>query len=582
VQGGELAALKGAGFSWVKPAAGPAPLDFIGYGQSNWLFHTTNQTGRPAANAGTLFWDRTTSTWIEPVGNGIRTFLNSMQAITGRVCRLVSGGQSGVPIASLQKGAGTGFYETLLADVAAAGIDASHIILHHGEGDAEGLGPTIVGYRNALNTLHMNIASDTSKTLAQLPLIISSLATVGTEMSMPTAQQNANWQIIQDAIAGVNSAFPNIHYSHSNLDATLVDGIHWDGPAYGRSGARYARTVQFLMGLVSTRPLVFATAAERVSATETRIRIAHGMGTDYTPTSGITGFEVTNDNGATWIVPTGAREDGDDIILTHSALGTVERKARYQYGRRANVTAPLRDNSGFANLLNFTSTDLVAAGAAALPSITWAGSATSASSNTSQGTTGIAVPGSSQALLAVIGLTGSMSSQPTAVNVTAQPSGTVIAATSLLASQAGNGPGCYIYQALLPPGTTSVDIAATYASNPFNSARFHVSTIPVAGLASTTAVSAVSARSAAATGQSVNLATSEGGVIFAIAASQSTVSNPGTLSGTETYATRNNLGASAVTHIVGDASNVAANAASTVTATYVNSAGIRISAACWR
>jgi hypothetical protein len=574
----------GLGLSNSTGGGNTGPLDFVWYGQSNLLFHISNTGSAPTASAGTLVWDPGTSGWITPVGNGIITFLNSMAAASGRICRAVYGGQSGVNIADLQKGAGSGYYETLSSRITASGANPAFIIWHQGEGDGNTASPSISTYRTALDTFHGNITADHGKTRSSCRLICSSLATV-TDPAF--SQPNSSWQTIQDALSGINSSYANMHYSHSNLDATLTvpaSDVHWTGPSYGRSGARYARTVQVLMGLASTRPNWTATAAERVTTTTTRITVTHSMGTDFTPTSGITGFEVSNDNGASWVSSTGARESATTLILTHSDLGTVERKIRYQFGKTPNVTAPVIDNGSLTAPLNFTSTDLVAAGAAALPVLTFA-SAAQATGSTVQTRTGVTVPGGSEELLAVIGCAmaaGSTGSTYSSCSVTAQPSGTVIAATLIVKQDSVSGltdPGVAIYSAVIPTGTTSIDITLTMGANPFGQNRIAVSTIQTARLNSTTAYGSGVQRTATTTTATTTIATDTGGCAFVVGANMQFTSNGGSLSGTETYTVR---AAQTNSPVVGDASNTAANASSTVTGTWATSQDSAIAAASWR
>jgi len=560
----------------------PAPLDFIWYGQSNNLFHTTITTDQPAASADTLLWDRNTDQWITPTGNGMRNFLNAMQAATGRVCRAVYGGLVGANISSLQKGDASGAYEALLSDVFLSGINPAFIIWHQGEGDANTALPSINAYRSALDTLHGTIVGDIGRTRAQVPLICSSLGTVVTSGAF--AQPDSSWQTIQDALVGVNTTLPNAHYSHSNMDAVRVDDVHWTGASYGRSGQRYARTVQVLMGLQTSRPRLFATAAERVSGTRTRIRIAHDMGTDFTPSSGITGFELSNDNGANWVVGTGSREDADDILVDHIELGASERLIRYQYGKLPNVSVPLKDNSSLAVPLNFTSTNLVAAGAVALPSITYASTTNSGVSTTPQTFTGVAVPGGSEAILAILGITAIGIITPNSCSVTAQPSGTIITATLVVRDTDGsNSTSAAIYQAELPSGTTSIDVTVGFPSNPFANSRLHVSTVPVARLSSTTATGTGVALIASGTTAATTVNVSADGVVFAIAA-KATFSNTGsTITGGGTFSTRVSNSFGGGHHMAADASGVAASATSAVSANFANTAGNAIVvAAAWR
>ena len=556
---------------------GSPPLDFIGYGQSNWLFHVATPDGRPAANPDTLQWDETTNQWITPVGNGIRNFLNAMQAATGRVCRLVSGGQSGVGIGLLQKGAGTNLYENLLARVAASGANPSFIIFHQGEGNGNAANPDGAAYQAAMDTLHGSIVADLGKTKASCPFVCSSLANVtdGT-----VTAPDSSWQTIKNAQALVNSAYPNIYYSHSNNDAVLADGIHYTGASYGRSGQRYARTVQFLQGTVTTRPPWFATAAVRVTATTTRVTVVHAMGTDFTPTSGITGFQLSGDNGVNWVSGTGERETATTILLTHADLGTTERRVRYQFGKNPNVSAPVLDNGPLASPLNFTTSDLIAPGAALLPSITNAGRRTDSGGGAIQThTTAFTVPGGSEELLAIIGVT-SNGGVYSSLSVNAQPSNTNIAAT-LVESHTTSNPRAYICQAVLPVGTTSITVTITYTANPFTGSQFHVGTIPTARLTSTTRVGTGKSNANGVTNVTANLPTSAGGVVFAVGAQNST-SGTGTLSGTETYATRVSFIDRGQISVAGDASGTAANASSSVTLTITATNNTTLCAASWR
>lgn len=562
------------------------PLDFIWYGQSNALGHIATQGSPPPAAADTFVWDPGTSAWITPVGNGIREFLNAMTAATGLPCRAVYGGQSGVNISALQKGAGTGYYEDLMDRVEASGIDPQFICFHHGEGDANTASPVGATYQAAMDQIHGDIVADLGLTKPACPMIISSLATV-TDSSF--TQPDTSWQTIKDAQAGINAGYPNIHYSHSNMDATLSDGVHWNAASYGRSGKRYARTVQVLRGGVATLPKWFATAAERVSTTTTRITVVHAMGSDFTPASAITGFELTGNNGANWVSGTGEREDATHILVTHADLGTTERKIRYQHGKTPTVSAPVVDNSALSNLLNFTSADLVAPGSAALPSITYASSGAVSFSGNNQFRNGITVPGGSEPLLALIGHTmagGSTGATYNGCNVTAQPSGAVIAAT-LVAKQDSVGsstaPGAAIYQAELPSGTTSIDVMVLFGANSYATGRIHISTIPVANLSSTTKTGSGVQRTAATLSATTALATSKGGVIFCVGVDKSiTAGNAGAFSGTETFANRNNAIANAGTHTVGDAQNISASASNSVTVTYDNSSDTTIITGSWR
>lgn len=568
-----------------KAASGGTPTpttdDSIGYGQSNFLGHITQASSPPAATAGTQVWEA--GAWATPVGNGVREYLNAMTAATGKPARMVYGGQSGVNISALQKGDASGLYTTLMARVVASGITPKRIIFHHGEGDANTAGPVGAAYQAAMNQLHGDIVADLGLTKATCPMIISSLATV-TDVSF--AQPDTSWQTIKNAQVSVNATYPNIYYSHSNMDATLTDGIHWNAPTYGRSGKRYARTANVLLGSASTYPYWFATAAARVTTTTTDVTVVHVMGSDFSPTSAITGFEVSGDNGSTWVSATGARTTATNIRLTHADVGTTERLVRYQYGKAPTVSAPVVDNSSLTSLLNFTTANLVAPGAAVLPNITYATSVNVASYvGNDQLVSGVSVPGGSASLMVIVGLTEGDPNgfSTTGLDIIAQPSGTLIGATLAEAHNPGGAPGISIYSAVLPSGTTSIDMKAKYSVETYGATRFAVGTVPVSQLTSTTKVGSGKQRVAAGTVGTATLATSAGGVVFAMSASLNlSGGNIPAFSGSQAVTARNTSIYGGSSRTVADGSGTAADAATTVMVTYPNAADLTIVAASWR
>jgi hypothetical protein len=243
------------------------------------------------------------------------------------------------------------------------------------------------------------------------------------------------------------------------------------------------------------------------------------------------------------------------------------------------------DNSSLAAPLDNSAGNISPTPLAVLPVITFAASAQNTGGGITQTRTGVTVPGGSQSLLALIGVTAAAQVRASTCTVTAQPSGTPISATLVDTNAANADRLAGIYQAVLPSGTTSIDLSITYNTSPFIPTRSHVSTIPVADLSSTTAVG--SGKAAVTTGNTVSctVPTSSGGVVFAVATEENIAGgNTTTFSGTETYATRNSAIAQGGTLGVGDASGTAANASSTVTATWSSATSSRsvICAASWR
>jgi hypothetical protein len=547
------------------------------YGQSNMQNMSSRSSSPPSAVEGTTYFNGTVWGTV-PNANGVRELLNGITSVTGIPTAALNAAIPGVPIASLIKGQTA--YTDLAAQITASGGDFEFIIWHQGEGDA--VGPTAQAiYLAALSQLHLDLATDFGRTKAQAPLVLAGLAFATTGYS------DVGWDAMQRTLIDAATTNTNTTYSHSNRDVILFagDSVHWDGVSYGRAGKRYARSITTLLGSTSGYPNWRITSSAVVDATTTTVDVTHGLGTDFTPTSGITGFEVSGNNGSSWEAPSAAvRTSATRITLTHSSLATnSSRKIRYQYGVNPVLSAPVQDNSAFTAPLDNSAGIISPTPLATLPVITYGSSAQNTGSTITQTRTGITVPGGSQSLLAIIGLHAAAQVKASTCDVTCQPSGTVVAATLVDTNALNADRLAGIMQAVLPSGTTSIDLSITFNTSPFIPTRSSVSTIPIADLNSTTPVASAKAATGSATSVSCNLATSLGGCIFVVATNESvTGGNTTVFSGTESFATRNSAIAQGGTMGVGDASNTAANASSTVTATWGNADLNSICAASWR
>lgn len=553
-----------------------APLDFIFGGQSNALFHRDRSNSPPTAHPDTQMWDNVNGGWIAPAGNGLINLCNDLQAATGRTVRVVVWGQSGTPIALFRKDAATfTLYADLIARLTASGVTPAYSLWHQGENDIGGLRDQ--AYYNAqLDGLHGELCADLGITRADMPWVVSSL---GPAIGTPSADEFESAIQIQRALANINDFFPNIHYSHSNQDATLIDTIHWDGASYGRSGKRYAQTVLVLEGQESNKPAWFATDAERLTTTTTRVDLVHSMGTDFTPSTGITGFEVSNNNGASWASASAARLDADSITLTHTDLGTVERLVRYQPGTWSDVSVPAKDNGTLNSPLNYTPSPLAAPGAVSLPIVT--SQAGAVAENGASSSTTHAISGATEDLFCVIGVASPNLNGPSVVSVTCSPSGSVITPTTVVSNISG-GPAGGLFSLTLPSGTTSIQVNVTYEATTNGRSSISVRTIKLASLNSTTPVATNSANDGSNTASAISTTvnTVADGVLLVTAInrdSRALVS----LAGDEVF-TNNSVDAALVTSVEGSVSGTAANTPSTATYTVSGTARLLILAASWR
>lgn len=559
------------------------------YGQSNMAGMSTTTSSPPAATAGTTYYNG--SAWVAvPSGNGVREMLNGVIGATSIPCAALNGAVSGVDISLLEKGQAA--YTNLAAQITAAGADFEFIAWHQGEGDSAADTPQAT-YLASLSQLHSDLVTDFGRTKAQAPIIVAGLASVTN--GAPGFGDDASWDAMERTLIDAGTTNASTTYSHSNRDANIVNAdVHWDGPSYGNAGKRYVRSITTLLGLTSGFPNWHIASAAVVNATTTTVDLIHGLGTDFTPTSGITGFEVSGDNGANWVAPsTAVRTNATRITLTHSSLATdSNRKLRYQYGILPDISGIVLDNSSVAVPLDNSAGVISPTPLASLPVPTYLSGAQTASSGASQSRTGVSTGPASPRKVLIFTWTGAQSGSAAAVTqVDVVPNvGTTKTATvgnggivvQQNSSQPYAGIGFVVLDADADTSTTA-DFNFTFQGNPFGTTQINVWTVPLADLSSTTPTGFSAVRAATNTTLSTTIATSAGGFVIAAGSNLNFTSNPGTLSGTETYATRRVASAGSATHIAGDSSGVAANAASTVTETYTSTAAnLGLVAASWR
>lgn len=550
---------------------------FALYGQSNMVNFSSVQASAPAASAGTTWFNGTTWAAV-PNANGIREFLNAVKAATGVPCAGLNGAVSGQSISTLRKG--TANYTAFMAQIVAAGGDAEMVLWHQGEGDSA-IGTQKYAYSAALDTLHSDIATDIGRTRSTMLMVAANLGTVINGDT--TYGTDARWDAVYGGIldfAGKTAAY----YSHTNRDAVLNNAnVHYDAASQGRAGKRYARAVNTLLGATSGVPHWGITSSAVVDATHTTVDLTHGIGTDFTPTTGITGFELSEDNGLNWVTPSAAvRTSATRITLTHSSLATSSlRKLRYQYGLLPDLSGAVYDNSTLTLPLDSTGGLLSPTPLSTLPVPTWTQNSTSDVSTASQVVTGISIGPAATQRIVIVSFTVA---NPSLSAMTITPNvGTAKAAT--IVDQTAGTPGCGIAYAVLDADAntaTLADIALTYSGNPFATTQVNVWVLPSADLNSATPTGHANVRTAGTTSVNVNVATSAGGFIIAVAADNDITANSGAVSGSEAWIGRRNFAAAGSTHVSADASGTAATATNNVAVTFSNSGNTSLVAAAWR
>ncbi|WP_027533825.1 sialate O-acetylesterase [Bradyrhizobium sp. WSM3983] len=563
------------------------------YGQSNAFHHYGGgalfSNSPPAANAGTSWFDGTSWSTTIPNYNGIRELMNGINSAAGKTVGALGGAVSGQAISLLSKGNAS--YTNFINSIVASGGVLDFIVWYQGEGDSAN-GNTEASYRAQLSQLHADIVADLGTTKAACPLVLCSLA--NTTDTGTGAGTDASWDLMEGVLIRCGSGatqLPNVYYSHSNRDAMLASGdqIHIDGTSLGRSGKRFAKTIASLLASTTAFPNWHIVGAAIVDATHTDVTFVRGLGSDFTPTSNPSGFELSGDNGGTWAAATaGARQSAIVLRLTHASLATTSaRKLRYQYGRNPDASAPVLDNSSLALPLDNSGGNIAPTPLASLPTPTWSSSSGQTSSGgATQQLAAVAIPAAARNLV-IVTYTGATDLEPVTVTVAPNVGTAKTATRNVYRGAAGNSSAGMASCVLDADADTATSVTVTLdfgGANPFGSRRVAVYTVPSGDLSSPTPV-ASNGGTVNSGGTVVNASfnTSAGGFYIVCGASNNITSNTGTLSATgETPVRRIHAGASGALNVVGDASGLTAQTPDTVTLTCTAAGAMALVGASWR
>ena len=565
--------------------ADTSPLKVIVTGQSNAEFMFSTTASPPAASAGTFFWDGASLTTV-PLANGARELANALKAAFPlrdiHLAEAATAGQASGYFISGQ----AGWTDFVSRHTGLGGVDL--VIVQQGEGDgANGtVGVTPIGATKGLWKSNWTTISNQISALAgrTIPVLFIGLSTFG---GTQAANSDAQWSAVQAGIKELSDEYAHMYYSHSMYDATLIDTYHYDGASYGRSGKRAASLGATVLGGSGGLAAWFITNMSVVSATQTDVTVAHALGTDFTPTTGITGFSISNNNGATWESPSAAvRQSSTVVRLTHSDLGlVVDRQLRYLYGTAPVITGLVIDNSTAATPLTMSAgSDVSVAGSGGYPVPTWRGAysftttgvATVTAANVSLG------PNTAAADTVVfVSLTNATPASITSATLTPR-GGSAITGTVMVQRTTDDLAG--IIRFIVPASTTGLGMCAlsiVLSGSVFNATAFNVWTVPQARMSSTTPVDTDAVSTAAVTSQTLQMSSTVNG--FTIAVAVSDVSGTFTWTGDDTMVERFDQAVGAQFHTVADSSNtIAGTDDNAVTVTSTASGRITLVAATFR
>jgi len=208
----------------------------------------------------------------------------------------------------------TTVYGAALTRVLAAGGQLEGVFWGNGATDAQA-GVSTANYLTAFNNLVSWLAEDLG---ASHTWVISQVG-----RTVAAGSYDAGYNAIREAHRQIDNgtsqflACSTMNFAIINPDIGGGNNSHYGGASQAVKGHHYAQAYAYSLGLTSTYGDMRIAGTAFVSTTVVRVTLAHRAGTDFTPTSSIIGFVLTDSVGQKTI-DTAARVDATHIDLTCS------------------------------------------------------------------------------------------------------------------------------------------------------------------------------------------------------------------------------------------------------------------------
>jgi hypothetical protein len=160
-----------------------------------------------------------------------------------------------------------------------------------------------------------------------------------------TYADEVQYQKIRNAQILTIQGDANVYQGAVTTDLARQDDVHLTNAAFITQANRMAQTVLYLSGDVSYYHSPEITNYQKVDNSNFDIYIRHYGGTDFTPTSSISAFEVW-DGASQETITAAARQSANVIRLTISGTVAGDPTIHHQWGKCDDVGTVVIDNSG--------------------------------------------------------------------------------------------------------------------------------------------------------------------------------------------------------------------------------------------
>ena len=231
-------------------------------------------------------------------------------------------------------------YSRFVAGVSETGGALEYLVWVHGEADAARGTVTEDEYAKSLESFITNqIRADINNgsQRGHLPFLVVTM------VKRPGGKDKPN-QAIRNAQRRVAETVADCYLAATTLDLKNQGKQHLTPDAYVTMGRRVAHTVLCILGEEEYYRGPEVAGVERIDDRTIDVRLSHRGGTDFTPDSGISGWEILA-NGALVPIAEVYRHDPQKIKIMLKKPLTGTATIRYLYGAMPDASNPVLDNS---------------------------------------------------------------------------------------------------------------------------------------------------------------------------------------------------------------------------------------------
>jgi hypothetical protein len=234
-------------------------------------------------------------------------------------------------------------YNHFVTGVTNAGGAVEFVVWIHGEADAARSTVTEEEYLRSLERFilrQVRVDIDNGSGQAHLPFLVVAM------VKRPGGQDDSH-QDIRNAQYRVIDKVHECYLAATTLDLENQGRQHLSAGAYLKMGDRVAQTVLYVLGEEAYHRGPSITEAKRIDDHTVDVKITHRGGTDFSPISRLTGWEILV-KGTPLAVADVYRQNSQTIRIILERPIAIGAKLRYLYGAMPDATRPVLDNSAMS------------------------------------------------------------------------------------------------------------------------------------------------------------------------------------------------------------------------------------------